>query len=309
MTKVRALIIAGSVALAFGAFASCSAGGSDDDGGYYNPPGAGGASSDAAGEQSNIDVPVYDPDASDADPPGELCKSGCDLDIASACSDVDPPPSGAGGAGGEGGEGGAAGEGPGPAQPIYGCRAVRTASGAKASCSLAGTGRAAAPCLSSEDCAPGFACVGEKPAGFCRPFCCGGNAACGAEEFCDEQPLVEPEADGKPPLRVPVCMVPDNCDISQPPCTDYGNTCACSEGEVCAVVKGGQTSCVRPGTGTAGEACPCAWGYVCSQGTNRCLKLCVLSAQDADAGDCGCMASSGLPKQYGVCSTYPASQE
>jgi hypothetical protein len=59
---------------------------------------------------------------------------------------------------------------------------------------------------------------------------------------------------------------------------------------------------VPPGSGTQGEHCPCAPGYVCSQLADKCFKLCHLG-NDAECPD-GAMCVSGTggyPQGIGTC--------
>lgn len=273
---------------------SCSAGGGDlADGDGPQVLLDGGAPPDAALDYTPLDASTYETGPSpvvDAGP-NLLCGSGCSPDDETACADWD---------GGTAAEGGVA-----PlrdAGAVSSCQVQRSSSGAaRASCGPAGPGGPEAPCLAASDCAPGYACVGEGAGGLCRPYCCAGEGACPTDHFCDERPLLEPDVEPAARLRVPVCVVAVGCDLSKPPCTDMADpNCACRDGLACLVVSGGKSSCVTPGAGQAGESCPCAWGHVCSQGTNTCLKLCSLSVNQPDP-DCRCMAASDLPQNYGVC--------
>lgn len=175
----------------------------------------------------------------------------------------------------------------------------------RAACQAAGTGGIDAPCLTTRDCAPGLACTGDEYAAQCRPYCCAGNVACSKGSYCAERPLRIAQA-GKT-LSVPVCVVADQCDLSQPyPCPaslQSKGLCTCKDPETaCAVVRGdGTTSCIKPGTGKVGEDCPCAWDHICSQATGKCLKLCsTTSLADACSGG-KCQASANLPEDFGVC--------
>ncbi len=102
-------------------------------------------------------------------------------------------------------------------------------------------------------------------------------------------------------LLIPVCVHAENCDLSAPYPCPRGSECACKSGTACLVVRSdGTTTCAVPGTGKVGEACPCAWGHVCSAATNQCLELCYTR----DSGTCGdgkCQAASELPDGWGVC--------
>jgi hypothetical protein len=100
----------------------------------------------------------------------------------------------------------------------------------------------------------------------------------------------------------PVCVPAIQCNLAEDyPCGDAG-VCTCPEGTACMVVgTDATTSCVPPGDGTEGEACPCAWGHVCSEGTGKCLKLCQTAAPTVDCGSGRCETSPALPLGWGVC--------
>ena len=213
------------------------------------------------------------------------------------------PGGGEAGQGGQAGAGaGAGGEaatssggtGPGPDAPRS-CQVMRGSSdGPSAECRPSGRGMTGGPCLSGADCAAGLACAREGEAGQCRPYCCAGD--CPSRTLCLERPLLGVEGT----LLAPVCIPAVDCGLAEPyPCPD-GATCSCPETLACMVVGvDGTTTCLRPGTGTEGESCPCAWGHVCSQATGRCLKLCQPATP---APDCAtCQVSPELPFGWGVC--------
>jgi len=219
-----------------------------------------------------------------------------------------------GGAAGEGGasEAGAAGQpiGAGGAaeSPTYGCQVqlvtVGTSSTLTSQCAPAGTGATDAPCISSADCAAGLGCVGDQTSGLCEPFCCSGDTlSCGTGTYCAERTLRDARASNTSsaaaPL-VPVCVPAQNCDLSVPyPCT--GAQCQCQNGTACLVVRSdGTTTCAMPGAGKAGDACPCAWGLVCSAATKQCVTLCYTRGA-ATCGTGKCQASADLPDGFGVC--------
>jgi hypothetical protein len=217
---------------------------------------------------------------------------------------------GAGGAGGasQGAAGvGAAGaplDGGAPETPArtLACRLSRSDDQLVRNCEAAGEGDVDAPCVSSADCAPGLGCVGQGQAARCRPFCCGGSEACEAGTYCTERALHEEGEDEAEPLIVPVCVKADRCMLSEPyPCPS-GTECVCGEGTACAVVRSdGTTSCTEPGTGAAGQPCPCAWGHVCSQASRQCLKLCTTGSGNGECGSGRCQAAANLPEGWGVC--------
>jgi hypothetical protein len=174
-------------------------------------------------------------------------------------------------------------------------------------CVRSGKGHDGAPCSSTADCRAGFACVGETGAGECRAYCCAMDEnPCGAAQdgstgtsFCGERLLLEPER--TPTLRVPVCVPPEQCRLDEDyPCVDRSSGCKCSADLACTVVAG-TTGCVKPGTGTVGDACPCAWGYYCSS-QNQCMKVCKTAEEGVSSCAPGkCQATAGFPDGFGVC--------
>lgn len=169
-------------------------------------------------------------------------------------------------------------------------------------CAPAGAQGAGAACAASADCAPGLGCVGDESGGRCRPYCCSVDTACGDGSFCAPRPLRSPPGRPTVALVVPMCVPADNCSLSEPyPCENSSTGCVCRPGTACTVVKpDGTTSCVEPGAGVAGQACPCAAGHICSQASNQCVRICRLGT----AGECGsgrCQASANFPDGYGVC--------
>jgi hypothetical protein len=226
-----------------------------------------------------------------------------------------PNDGGMGGEGGQAASGGIAGEagtsgtgavsgtgGTGSTTIVNSCQ-VRPKNGdPRAQCVPAGIGAADAPCLSGSDCAPGLACVREGEAGQCRPYCCE-STSCPERTHCFERSLfgVTPE------LEVPVCVPSVDCGLAEPfPCPE-GTTCSCPDGLACMVVGTDRTTtCAEPGQGQEGWACPCDWGHVCSQVTNRCVKLCQTADPEMACEETGmCQASAELPPGWGVCVGMP----
>lgn len=191
-----------------------------------------------------------------------------------------------------------------------GCHVMRGSQGPVAACGPAGSGRDNDACISSEDCAPGYGCVNDGGVGVCRQFCCDGNGSCDSDHFCTTRTLKD---DGS--LQVPVCVLPDNCNLAQRPCSEAdGGThanpqnCACkAPGTACIVVGDGLTSCTKPpGSGKDGDPCPCAWGYVCSAAQNTCLRICSLSATSLPCpSPYRCQSSPFMPDYFGVCAGTP----
>jgi hypothetical protein len=226
-----------------------------------------------------------------------------------AAAEAPAPGGGAPSYGGEGGaaagppdgEGGASsGGGPHPpADDGSSCQVSIVRGKPRAACAPAGKGGSGSPCFSSADCGPGLGCVQEGAAARCLPFCCGGDSVCQSGSYCAERPLA---STGEEPHQVPVCVPADDCNLNEPfPCGEAG-TCSCEEGKACLVVRSdGTTTCAVPGKGKAGEACPCAWGYVCSQATQACVRLCETSRAVDYCGNSQCQASAELPLGWGVC--------
>jgi hypothetical protein len=172
-------------------------------------------------------------------------------------------------------------------QAIYGCHlapspapsvpdAMSAAGVAQVSpaCMPAGLGLDGASCHQSNDCAPGYECVGD---GTCRHYCCAGNAACRLDQFCDIQQTAG--GGGATSMNVPVCVSTRQCSLTRPN--------ACPQGQTCAVVReDGTESCVAVGSATAGQSCEtehCAAGLVCLGATARtCYALCEM----VGAGQC-----------------------
>ncbi|HEY4103274.1 MAG TPA: hypothetical protein VGM44_05255 [Polyangiaceae bacterium] len=212
---------------------------------------------------------------------------------------------------GAAGESGAAGAPSGPPAK-FSCQIVRSPDSpttVNAACAVAGPGGIDAPCLTSSDCGwdaehGALGCVGDASAGLCQPFCCKGDDTCDPGSYCAERPLRDAltnGASGAPQVMVPVCVPAENCDLSTPyPCAS-GADCTCKGNTACVVVRAdGTTTCATPGSGKVGDPCPCAWGYVCSAGSNQCLKLCYTRGVPSCGGGT-CQASSELPDGWGLC--------
>lgn len=244
---------------------------------------------------------------SSADPPAvsasvatnSLCAGACNPDDELACTDdgsssADDAEDGGVAGGGAGSDSGA---------KLRACHIVATNSGQQVQCAPAGSGEVAAPCLSSEDCAPGYGCVGPQGMATCRRFCCEDPESCEPGTYCAERVVRSLEANALSVAKAPVCVAPVLCRLDEPyPCLDQA-TCECAAGTACMVVRAdGTTDCVTPGTGLAGDECPCAAGHVCSKGTNACLKICKTNNLTEPQCDEGlCQASQELPEGYGTC--------
>ena len=275
-----------------------------------------GAEADAGGEQTTVAVLIDDdePSREGGLTTSVLCGQGCVPDdrLAVACSSEEgngetPPGSGGGGTGGAGAQIPDAAPTVDAMSPTLGCYVVHQEGAPVSVCEPAGTGLAGALCRSVADCAPGFGCVGDTlGAGQCRRYCCTGVESCEQPgTYCAERPVyddAETEA-GVEPLRVPVCVAGDNCSLLAPyPCSSEQSDLCCPDGTACTVVRSdGTVACTFPGTGTAGDACPCASGYVCSDSSGTCLRLCqtTSNAEQCDQGHC--QSNSALPDGFGVC--------
>jgi hypothetical protein len=219
---------------------------------------------------------------------------------------------GSSGAGGEGASGspsgGAAGAaGAGPTTPgelaAYSCQVTRASGQLSRQCVPAGTGELNAPCFSAADCAASYACVTENDAGRCLRYCCAQDTQCTSGTFCSERQLRKAPSDttSAEPPRVPVCVPADGCSLEEQfPCV--GSDCRCKGDTACMVVRNdGTTTCMKPGMGQQGDACPCAWNHVCSSVTNKCIKICPTDPTKNYCGEQKCQASSELPPNFGVC--------
>jgi hypothetical protein len=208
-----------------------------------------------------------------------------------------------GGVGGAGGEAGSGVDKPG-GLAAYSCQVTRQNNQLLRQCLPAGAGKVNAPCFSAGDCAPGLACVTENDAGRCLPYCCNESSTCTSGTYCAERPLRKAEADtsNAEPPRVPVCVPADACSLEDPfPCPN-GSDCRCKGDTACMVVRDdGTTTCLKPGAGKQGDACPCAWNHVCSSVTNQCIQICRTDPTKNECGTQKCQASSELPQNFGVC--------
>lgn len=183
------------------------------------------------------------------------------------------------------------------------CQVTANASGLPvARCAVSGTGFDSDPCVSSADCAPGFACVGDEVTGLCRPYCCNGVDSCPDATWCAERTSRD-ALTNKPSvqLKVPVCVPGEQCVLLPKP-----DEVTCPEGLVCTVARNdGTLACLPPGTLGEGDTCNseelrCAEGFVCSGTTMTCLKLCRTDSDVCGSGVCQA-GSTGLPENIGIC--------
>jgi hypothetical protein len=269
---------------ATGAGGAASSGGAPATGGVATSLDAGDAASDAAADAS------VDASSNDAGPTRGAREAGIE---------AGPPRARDGGRA----TGGAPGiDVPGvDAGPLFACQVNSDDSGSPVrGCGRAGPGDVNAPCASSGDCRATLACVGDKGAGRCLPYCCSAKSTrCGAGTYCGKGPLLE-LGSTHAALKVPVCLPADHCQLLEPyPCT--GSSCVCDATTACTIVRGdGTTSCVEPGGSKAGEPCPCAAGYFCSSAIGLCVQICDTADQNACASG-KCQATAGFPDGYGLC--------
>jgi hypothetical protein len=250
-------------------------------GGASNGQGAGATSGGAGGGDASIDI-AEDGAAPSTDPTkpyAGLCSDGCSPGMA---PDGCAPLQGQTGAGDE------------PVQTQF-CQLVAGKNGVIAACGVVGQGEMNAPCQQVSDCGPGLACVATVNGGQCRPYCCGDVEACPEHTFCAPRKAVEDL--GAP---VPVCTPADDCQLLDDASCCTGGDCDLT----CTIVRNdGTTSCVEPGPGKLGDACPCAAGYICTKLTNECKKLCHLGqdAVDCEGGGTCLGGLMGYPAGIGVC--------
>jgi hypothetical protein len=177
------------------------------------------------------------------------------------------------------------------------CQLVASDGSAKAQCDQAGASGVGFACQSAKDCAPGHGCTASpNGGGVCRAYCCGDAEACPMNTYCEAQPMAE-AAGSDPPIMIPVCFPTLSCKL-------LDQEMPCPDGLMCTIVKAdGTTSCIPPGEGQLGDACPCAPGYVCSKLTDECKKLCHIGKDEIDCGGTAtCQAGiAGYQDGIGTC--------
>ncbi len=268
---------------------------------------------DASTGDYTADVGTLDAEPSRETPVSPLCGLGCNPDKTGAENECSAEGSGAADES-DAGAGGSTGDAVAPPNedesPERGCQVSQVEGAPVAECADAGVKLDGEQCVDSSDCAPGFACVRKdaddlEPAR-CRRFCCQGLDSCeAAGTYCAERILVgDADPEDADPLSVPVCVRGDNCSLAEPyPCTaDSQMDCRCPEGTACTAVRAdGTTACLPPGDGVAGDPCPCAPGYVCSESTQTCLRLCQTNSTNNECDLGRCQFSAALPEPFGVC--------
>lgn len=172
------------------------------------------------------------------------------------------------------------------------CKLVEEAGAVAGACVPPGSLLEGEPCVTSADCDQGLGCVSTVAGGVCRAYCCGDPEACGAGTYCAAEALAD-----APSRLIPACRPSDDCNL-------LGNgPSGCEDGLACTIVKSdGTTACVQPGSGEAGDACPCAGGFVCSKLTDTCLQLCATDGSGPPCATGTCMgAAMNLPPGVGLC--------
>ena len=143
---------------------------------------------------------------------------------------------------------------------------------------LAGPGGENAPCLTASDCQPGLGCVGDQNAGLCQKYCCQDANDCEPGSYCAERPMRDATINALPKGSVEQQHVAADSGLRSRRKLRFERALSVHEGQrsapveagtACLVVRSdGTTTCAVPGTGKVGQACPCAWGHVCSAATN-----------------------------------------
>jgi len=252
--------------------------------------GTGGGGGFDPGEDAGIDVEVgMGGDDQSAFNYTDYCGDGC-LPATGEPSRrmCTPDPSGTGGSGGAGAGG--------RDTTIYDCqlKVDERSRQMEGVCAATGSIAAGDSCLDSSDCAPGHACIADNS---CAPYCCSDVEACPSGTYCALRAPVGAEIpSGLTEIpRFPVCVDATNCTLLDPG--------SCQSGQTCTIVRvDGTTSCVEPGDGMAGDACPCAADHVCNTKKNECLKLCKLGSPGDCPQDHICQSGGSIyPQDFGIC--------
>ncbi len=178
--------------------------------------------------------------------------------------------------------------------PSTSCQVVPTDLGPIAECLTPGLLQEGEPCEKASNCSASLGCVRMgSGVGVCRAYCCGDLEACAAGTYCTLGAMAE-DVISKPPMQIPVCAPATPCTLLD------DNTCM--NGLTCTLVrKDGTTSCVEPGLGKDGDACPCSAGQVCMLSSRTCRPLCHLGGNDCQKGGVCQGGSDGFPNGIGIC--------
>jgi hypothetical protein len=163
--------------------------------------------------------------------------------------------------------------------------------GITAQCGTSGSSTDGDPCMSAADCGPELGCIsGLTP--ICRTYCCDSLESCPSETYCVTSPMNEP-----PYAAIPVCIPAMTCVLL--------DDATCPAGLTCAIVRAsGTTSCIVPGTGTTGQACPCAAGFTCSAADDTCLQLCHTGTDECGSNGFCQGGTKPYPDGIGYCVSY-----
>jgi hypothetical protein len=174
------------------------------------------------------------------------------------------------------------------------CQIVPTELGPVAECLTPGAFKDSEPCEDTSNCGASLGCVrmGSEVA-VCRPYCCGDIEACAPGSYCTLGSMADDVVNAEP-IQIPVC-------VPATPCTLLDDT-TCPPGRTCTLVRtDGTTSCIDPGIGKQGDACPCSAGHVCVLSSGTCRALCHVGGSDCPK-DMLCQGGSeGFPSGIGVC--------
>lgn len=191
------------------------------------------------------------------------------------------------------------------------CRIRSVTDAIMRTCEVSGAGGSGAPCRTPTDCGTGLTCVVEDLVSLCRPYCCADAETCPNNTYCATRTTLVDKDSWTLGSDVPVCTPAENCRLSDAYPCPTGTNCSCAAGKACMIVRRlGLTACVKPGSGMQGDYCPCAAGYVCSNATFTCLKLCQLTSNSQTSQgvcnmDTSCQASNDVPTDWGVCNDKP----
>jgi hypothetical protein len=172
-------------------------------------------------------------------------------------------------------------------RPLVSADATAVAPG----CEASGKAGAGEPCVTSGECARGFACVGESAESrACRRLCCGADwSACDPGESCIRQLYLALDGDHRE-YAADLCFPVDDCDPFDP------KACADATRECKIVDPTGAVACAPRSDAKLGDPCDeangCAQGFSCvglAGGERTCRRLC----RAEQCGDPQCPADEG----------------